>query len=147
MAGGPTRSDTYSVNVQIANPKSGVMENYGVWDKMSGGDMDSSEQKFYPGGMQSPISLGGRPTVPNLVVQRLYRLGRDHDVIQKMFDCVGRSRCTVSKQPLDINGNVYGRPIVFNGTLKRVKPPDVDSETNTAGLLEIEVTIDGFPTS
>lgn len=123
------------------------MINYGIWDKMSGGVLDSDETKYYPGAMAPPVSLGGRKTTDNVVVSRLYRLGRDHDIIQQIFDSVGKSRTVVTKQPLDINANAYGRPIVYNGTLKRCTPPPVDSESSAAALIELEITIDGFPTS
>lgn len=146
-SGGPTREDTYRVTVQIAHPRTGVMLNYGVFDKMSGGEVDSDETRYYPGGMAPPISLGGRKTVSNVVVSRIYKLGRDHDVYQQLVNSVGKSRGVVIKQPLDIDANVYGRPIVYNCTLKRVKAPDVDSETSGAGLLEMEFTVEGFPTS
>lgn len=147
MTGGPTRQDTYLLNVQIRNPVSGTMVNYGKWDKMTGGEVDSDETKYYEGGMVPPTSLGGRKTVGNITVSRLYRLGRDHDVVQKIFDAVGKSDMIVTKQPLDLDGNVYGRPIVYKGTLKRCTPPEVDSESSSAGLLELEMTVEGFPTS
>jgi hypothetical protein len=147
MAGGPTRQDTYAVNVQIAHPSNGNMINYGVWDKMSGGALSSGAASYNPGGMQPPVSLGGRRTVANVTVSRLYRLGRDHDVVQQLLDGVGKSAVIVTKQPLDIEGNIYGRPIVYKGVLDRVSPPDVDSESSTAGLLEIEMVVEGYPTS
>lgn len=147
MAGGPTRQDTYSINVSIEHPVSGAMINYGVWDKMSGGAVDSNETKYMPGGMAPPISLGGTKTVDNVVVSRLYRLGRDHDVIQQIIDSVGKSQMVVTKQPLDLNGVSYGRPIVYQGTLKRCTPPEVDSEASGAGLVELEMTVEGYPTS
>jgi hypothetical protein len=46
---------------------------------------------------------------------------------------------------MDIEGNVFGKPLVYNGRLKRVTPPEVDSEASGAALVEIEVTVDGFP--
>ena len=139
MAGGPTRQDTYRITVSVA----GI--NTGIWDKMTGGDVDSEENKYAPGGMAPHVSLGGRRTVENITVSRLYRLERDHvDLMQRMIDWVGRAQ-VVAKQPLDIEGNGYGSPLVYQGTLKRVSPPEVDSEASDAGLWEIEVTTDGFP--
>jgi hypothetical protein len=147
MAGGPTRQDTYNVNVQIEHPTSGQMLDYGTWDKMSGGGLSSSATSYRPGGMAPPVSLGGQKVTANVTVSRLYRLGRDHDVVAQLLASVGKSRMVVSKQPLDIEGNVYGRPIVYRGTLDRVTPPEVDSESSTAGLLELEMVVDGYPTS
>lgn len=147
MAGGPTRADTYSINVQITHPRTGNLIDYGTWDKMSGGEVDSDDNKYKPGAMGPPVSLGGPKTVGNVTVSRLYRLGRDHDGVQQLIDAAGKSRMVVTKQPLDLDGNAYGRPIVYKGVMKRVTPPDVDSESSDAGIIELEMTVDGFPSS
>jgi hypothetical protein len=139
--GGPTRQDTYNVHVSVDGT------NLGTWDKLTGGEVDSDEYKYKPGGMAPPVSLGGTRNVGNLTVSRLYRLARDHDRAQWMINRAGSARVVVSKQPLDIDGNVYGRPIVYRGTLKRVTFPEHDSESNNPGLLEIEVTVGGYPTA
>lgn len=97
--GGPTRSDTYLVNVQVEHPVSGNMINYGTFDKMTGGELSSGASTYNPGGMAPPVSLGGKKTTANVTVSRLYRLGRDHDVVQQLNDGVGRCRMTVTKQP------------------------------------------------
>lgn len=143
--GGPTRSDTYMVNVQVEHPRTGAMINYGTWDKMTGGELGASASSYRPGGMAPPVSLGGVKTTTNVTVSRLYRLARDHDVAQQLFDGVGRSKMVVTKQPLDIEGNTYGKPIVYHGTLDRVKTPDVDSESSSAGLIELEMVVEGYP--
>lgn len=137
---GPTRSDTYNVTLSI----DGV--NYGTFDKMEGGDVDSEEYTYKPGGMAAPVSLGGSRSVENVTLRRLYRLARDHSITQRLFDKVGKGECVVTKQPLDVDGNVWGSPIVTRGTLKRVSTPDHDSESTDPGLLEIEITVDGIPT-
>lgn len=146
MTGGPTRQDTHRITVSIADPKTGKLVSFGVWDKFSGGDLDSDETKYYPGGMVAPISLGGRRTPGNVTVSRLYRLERDHDRMQFLFDSAGKSRMTVSRQPLEIEGKKYGKALIYNGTLKHVSPPDLDSEQSGAALLTLEMTVDGAPT-
>lgn len=145
-AAGPTRSDTYLVNVQIAHPTTGRMVNYGTFDKMTGGELSAGATSYRPGGMQPPVSLGGQKTTSNVTVSRLYRLGRDHDVVAQLLASAGKSDMVVTKHPLDIEGNAYGRPIVYRGNLDRVKTPDVDSESSAAGLLELEMVVDGYPT-
>lgn len=142
----PTRADTWSVTVFVEHPVSGNMVNCGVWDRRTGGEVDSEETKYNPGGMAEPISLGGRRTVGNIVVARNYRLVRDHqDLAQFLTNAVGKSRMTVSAQPLDINGNSFGRPIVWHGTLKRFTPPEHDSEGSDAAMVELEMTPEGSP--
>lgn len=139
----PTRQDTYNVEVKIAGSDTGT------WDKMTGGEVDSDDNKYYPGNMQEPISLGGRRTTGNLVISRLYRLQRDHDNLQDWINAVGSGEVVVKKHVLNIHNSnkAYNPPVVYTGILKRVTPPEVDSESSTAGIIEIEVTISGFPTS
>ena len=141
-AGGPTRKDTYTVMVTVENTDLKA----GVFDKMTGGDLDSDEFKYYPGGMVDPISLGGKVNPSNVVVSRIYRLARDHDHLQLLLQAVGKETGTITRQPMDIEGNVYdGSPIVWTGTLKRVTVPEVDSESSDPGLLELEFTPIGVP--
>jgi hypothetical protein len=135
-----TRADTWEVTVYV----NGNSE--GVWDMKTGGQVDSNEATFKPGGMAKPIALGGTKNIENLTLQRNYRLGRDHAKSQKWIDWVGWASVAVSIQPLDHDGNPWGDPIVYNGKLKRWKPPDHDSTSDAAAMEEIEVSIDGYPT-
>jgi len=148
MAGGPTRQDTWKVNVtveDVGNPNRPMM-NLGTWDTKQGGEVDSEEFKFNPGGLGDAVSLGGRKNVGNVTVSRLYRLIRDHqDLSQRMINGVGKARAIVAQQPLDIDGNAFGRPIVYNGTLKRWTPPEHDSQSSDAAMVEMEITIEGQP--
>jgi hypothetical protein len=145
---GPTRADTWRINLRVEHPHNpGSMIDYTVWDKKTGGGVDSEERIYYPGGMVPPISLGGRKTVANVTLQRLYRLQRDHDKIQQLIDAVGVSAVTISQHPMDIHGNVYGSPIVYNGTLKTVNLPDHDSEGNDPAMIEVVVSVAAPPTS
>lgn len=146
MALQPTRQDTYTINVQLEDLTSGNMIDLGTFDKMTGGAVDSEDSKYYPGGMGDPISLGGRRSVDNVTVSRLYLLSRDHDVVHKQIQRVGKARAIITKHPMDINGNIYGKPVVYNATVKRVTLPEVDSEASGPGLIEFEFVVDGFPT-
>ncbi len=134
-----TRSDTYNTTVKIA----GV--NLGTWDVMSGGQIDSAELKYKPGAMGPEVSLGGSKTTENVTLRRLYDLPRDHAKSQWYINQVGKAAVVITKQPLDVDGNTWGDPLVYKGILKRVKFPDHDSQSNEAGLIEIEVTISGDP--
>lgn len=136
-----TRADTFALHLTIGG------EDWGIWDKKSGGQLDSEEYKYSPGAMVTPVSLGGRRTTDNVTVQRLYDKERDHDRVQTLYNGVGKARCVVKQQPMDPDGNRFGDPIVWNGTLKRVQTPDVDSESSSAAMIEIEITIAGYPTA
>jgi hypothetical protein len=135
-----TRADTWRVTVGV----NGI--HTGVWDVKEGGDVDSNELTYKPGGMVDPISLGGSRTVNNVTLRRNYRLGRDHSVSQRWLNWAGKGKVVVTQQPLDEDGNSWGSPIVYQGTLKRVKLPDHDSQSSDAAMIEIEVTVSGIPT-
>lgn len=145
-----SRADQYNVNVTI----DGV--NSGTWDKMTGGETDSEETKYRPGNMGEAISLGGSRMTGNVTLQRLYDIPRDHLghwpggaglAIADLRQRAGRATVVISEQPLNINGKVQDgvKPLTYSGTLKRVATPDVDSESNDAALIEIEVTVAGDP--
>lgn len=133
----PTRADTYSVAVNIDG------EDTGIWDKLTGGGIDSEETKYKPGGMVGQISLGGTINADNVTISRIYDLNRDHTRVKRWMARAGKATVVVTKQPLDIDGNVFGDPLVYTGVLKACTPPEVDSESSDAGLIEIEVSIAG----
>lgn len=133
----PSRQDTYSVSVSL-NGKS-----LGVFDKMSGGELDSEVSKYRAGGLAPETVLGGPTTVSDITVSRIYSLDVDHSInLPKLKAAVGSGRVTVTRQPLDADGNRYGRAVVYTGILKKVGLPDVDSQSNDPGMLELEVACD-----
>lgn len=147
MAGGPQREDTAAISVRIKFVGDSGFTDTGIWDKRSGGDVDSEETKYYPGGMKDPISLGGRITPGNNTLSRLFEGSRDQNILGRLFAAAGKAEVIVAEQPMDIEGAAYGRPIVWTGRLKKVTPPPRDSESNNAALIEIEVSTEGRPTA
>lgn len=136
-----TRQDTWIIRVHLNG------ENMGVWDKKTGGKVDSDELKYYPGGMAKPQSLGGRRMTENLTLQREYDRIDDHGQINKWFNAVGRGKLDVSIRPMDIDGHEFGKAINYTGILKSAEMPDIDSESTTASLMGIEVSVAGFPSA
>jgi hypothetical protein len=134
------RADQYNVTLFV----DGIGDT-GTWDKMSGGAGDSTETKYRPGNMGSERSLGGARTTENVTVSRLCDEVVLATLLKPLFAARGRARCVVSKQPLDPEGVAFGSPLVYNGTLKAVTPPDPDSESEDPALLEVEITVDGDP--
>lgn len=128
------RQDQYDIKVSI----DGV--DLGTFDKLSGGEVDSEETTYKPGAMGARVSLGGSVNVGAVTVSRLYDLTRDHGIVHWLIARAGRASAVVSKQPLDVDGNVFGRPIVYSGKLKQVNPPEVDSESSDSALIELEIT-------
>ena len=115
----------------------------GTFDKQSGGEIDSEETTYKLGGMGPRISLGGSVTPGNLTVQVLYDLATIHPVVHWLAQRAGKGEMKVIKQPLDVDGNAFGRALSYRGKLKQVNPPEVDSESSDAALLELEMTVSG----
>lgn len=130
-----SREDQYAVTVSVG----GV--SLGTFDKLTGGELDSEEQKYRPGGMGAEVALGGPRTTTNVTVSRIYSLDADHAVnLSTLKAGIGKAEVTVTKQPLDVDGNTYGSAVVYKGVLKTVKLPDHDSGSNDPGMLELEVS-------
>lgn len=129
-----SRQDNYSVSVAVDGIR------LGVWDTLEGGEVDSEETKYRPGGMAPSVSLGGSTEVANVKVARLYDLARDHSIVHWLVGRVGRGAVTVTVQPLTPDAAAYGAPLVYRGVLKQVKPPEVDSTSSDPAMIELEVT-------
>lgn len=137
----PTRQDTWSIRCSLNG------NSLGIWDKKSGGALDSDDGKYYPGAMQAPLALGGRKTTDNVTLSRFYDRHDDHDTINTLLNAVGKGTMSVSQRPMDENGVAYGKSIIYNGKLKRVMVPDTDSESSSIALIEIEIAITGYPSA
>src|SRR4051812_5679975 len=98
------RQDTYSVTVRVAE------RDLGVFDKKAGGEVDSDETVFRPGGLGEQIALGGPVATSNLVVQRHYDTDL-HDVYKWLVARVGRADGEIVQVPLDEDGNIFGEGI------------------------------------
>lgn len=118
---------------------------YGTWDNMDGGAVDSEERKYRPGGMAEQVSLGGSKTTSNITLSRLYMLSRDHGLFLTLVSLVGKGECRVTKQPLNGEGDPVGNPISYSGVLKAVTPPNHNSESDDAAMIEIEISTAGTP--
>jgi hypothetical protein len=132
-----SRLDQYDVGVSV----DGV--DLGTFDKMSGGEVDSDETTYKPGAMGSRISLGGSQNIGTITLSRLYDLTRDHLIVHWLLSRSGKGWAVIRKKSLDVDGNVWGRPLVYSGRLKMVHPPDPDSTSSTEALIELEVTPTG----
>jgi len=139
------RSDQFLVSVSIeTSPGSGKLTKItDPWDKMSGGNVTSSETKHRPGGMGPERTLGGVVSVENVTVERDYVLERDHDLAKSLGSRVGRARMRVAKQPLTVDGVPAGRPTVYVGILMGVNYPDSDSTSTSVAMLSLTMSTDG----
>jgi hypothetical protein len=133
-----SRKDQYNVTVSIDG-----LGNLGTFDLMTGGEVDSDEQKYRPGAMAPPVSLGGAVTMGNVVLERLYVLERDSPIIHQLMALAGIAGITAVKQSLDVNKIPYGRPLTYTGKLKQVAPPDHDSTSSDPAMLHLEFVPSG----
>jgi hypothetical protein len=135
MAG--NRKDQSAVTVTIDG------EDTGLWEKKTGGAVDSDDTKIYPGGRKAPESLGGKQLPENVTLTRTFFLDRDLPRIKVWMNRAGKGRVVIKDQALDADDNVFGAPLVQSGKLKMVTPPERDSEGSDAAQVVIEVSIDG----
>jgi hypothetical protein len=113
------------------------------FDTFAGGDTDSDESKYRPGGMAPEVSLGGATSTANVTVSRNYSLGRDDVLMPRLRAAAGRAATSITLQPLDADRNAFGTPEVFRGVLQRVQGPQHDSTSTDAAMLELEVNMSG----
>lgn len=133
-----SRQDQFNVTVSVK--RGNETRDLGTFDSFDGGEVDSEETKYYPGGMAPQISLGGRRSVGNVTVGRLYDLARDHPLMGWLIAGVGKADVTVTKDSLTVDEESVGDPLVYTGKLKAVTPPGHDSESSDAGTWELEVS-------
>lgn len=132
----PTREDTWQVSLHLSG------QDEGIWDQKEGGESDSEELKYPPGGMVDEISMGGRKTYGNVTISRYCDWGRDWPKMATWMAMAGSARGTIGQQAMDIYKNPQGKPLVYSGTLKTVTPPEPDSTGSDEARVEMEFTID-----
>jgi hypothetical protein len=115
----------------------------GVWDTLTGGDVEAEETKYKPGGMAPAMSLGGSVNVNNITLGRLLDRS-DWDFMHNlMASRTGKAEVLVARQPLDADGNPFGRPLSYRGVLLHVEPGDTDSNSSDAQVWQITVSTEG----
>jgi hypothetical protein len=134
------RRDQYKVLVKVDGVNTPVEW---IFDTMTGGDIDSEELKYRPGGMAESVSLGGTRSINNVVVGKMFDYGIDLTLAKALSDAVGRATVTVTKIHLDLDKHDVGKRLVYTGKLKNVAFPDVDSESSEAGIMTLEVSCSG----
>lgn len=111
----------------------------GAFDRRGGGDSEadvssrwtSAGRKVYP----------SRGTVADVSVGRDYERERDHELCRALEKRCGRAVMTVSEQPLDSDGNAWGKPKVWTGLLKAVNTGEVDHESEDPRDLELTMAV------
>jgi hypothetical protein len=55
----------------------------------------------------------------------------------------GKALVAVARQPLDADGQPFGKPLLYTGKLLTVTPGDTDSNSTAAQLWQIVVSTEG----
>lgn len=139
------RKNTFAVDVTLVNR--GKAYDLGVWDTKTGGDVDSNDTTYRPGALGPQITLGGQKTTSNITVTRLYDRNADGAIVAVLLDAVGKGQLGVTQSAIDDDGNSFSPHVVWIGKLKRVLLPDVDSNSDDAAMIELEMSIAGVPTA
>lgn len=117
-------------------------EDYGVWDERDGADVDSAEKKYYPGGMEEPVSLSTKQEIAPLKTQRLFTHSRDLPKIKALLAMPGKAIPFVGIELfLDPNKNVVGEGLTYSGTIKKVTQPKHKSDSDDEAMVALEATI------
>jgi hypothetical protein len=72
----------------------------------------------------------GRPMIGDITFGRGFNKERDHELIRWLDTKVGGGRLVLNVQPLDEEGNVWGKPRTGTGRLKESHHGDIDSSSN-----------------
>jgi hypothetical protein len=114
----------------------------GVFDTMKGGDVKIKDAKHRPGGMGPEKSYRTLPTYDDVTVTRVGELERDWELIRWMADNSGAVTATITRQPLDDQGNAWGTPMTWSGRLASVTYGDVDSTSSSPIMWSFDVSVE-----
>ena len=111
----------------------------GAFDSRTGGETTSEiTSKHTAEGLKL---RPGRATHGDLTVTRDFERERDHDLARRLEKRVGKGEVVVSEQPLDDDGNVWGRPKVWTGRLQGVNTGDANTDSDEGRELELTVSV------
>lgn len=120
-------------------------KNYGVWDTLAGGDIAFSENKYKKGGMKPEKTLGGTKTVNNVTLGRLLDIedADDWDLLKGLMVLEENTPATISRQPLDADGNPFGKPLGYTGLVLQAMPGDTDANQEGPQVWSVVISTDG----
>lgn len=116
-------------------------QNFGIWDKRSGGDGVSKEIKYRPGGMGPEETFTSLPSYTTVTLSRVMEFSRDWELFRAYEQQAGKLGASISEQPLDASGNPYGNPIVWQGRFLGFKPGNVDSTSDAVRMIEVDIAV------
>lgn len=130
------RADQFRTTVSVDG------RDLGIFDTKTGGETDSEESRYKPGGGPEE-ALGGYATVTNITVSRRFKIGRDDILIGWLRSRAGKGSAVIKVLNVDEDGNPWETSERFTGVLKRVSPAEYDSQNTEAAVFELEITPNG----
>lgn len=109
----------------------------GVFDSRSGGEVDSEVSKRYVGGQRVQQIYKGLRATGDVTITRGYERERDHELARTLEQRAGLAPMSVSEQPLDDEGNPWGKPKTWTGKLKSVNTGDYDAQSGEPRIIEL----------
>lgn len=129
------REDLYNVTVVVTGTDGKKFKF--VFDKMSGGAVSAKVTKYRAAnGTLDEILLGGANSVGDITAKVLMT----YDIytwVSWLMQQNGKADAHVNKQPIDHDGNPFGKALTYKCKLMDVTPPDTDSESDNAALLSL----------
>lgn len=111
----------------------------GTWDTYSGGEPMAKEVTHRPGGMGPEQAYASLPTYNTLSISRVLVPSRDWELIRSLTAKAGRVNASMTEQPLDADGNAWGKPTVYTGSFLGIKPGKADSTSDSLRMVEIDI--------
>jgi hypothetical protein len=113
-----------------------------LFQKRSGGKVDSEGSKSFPGAMTPQKVHGGQQTVEDLTLEGEFVPARDNEQIQWLKTRAGKGQAHVNENGLDVDGNVIVPGINnWSGVLKSIDPGNFDSTAADPRMFVIEVEV------
>jgi hypothetical protein len=133
------REDLYNVTIILAGTDGQKVKF--VFDKMSGGKITTKVTKYRAAnGTEDEQVLGGAKVVDDITVLGLMT----YDMylwLPWMIAQAGKADAYVNKQPVDRDGNAFGKALNYSGKLQDVEPPATDSHSDNAALLGLTFSV------
>jgi hypothetical protein len=111
----------------------------GSWAQQGGGNKSAEPRRYREGGTRTEEIGGGPTSRDNITVGRPFKADRDVIIGRAADQQAGRARGTITKQPLDEDGNAFGDPLVYpDSLLLSCTWPDTDADAlDTTARIEL----------
>lgn len=116
----------------------------GVFDTFEGGDTAAPSLQHRNGGQRNMTSYPTLPKYAALTVSRVMEFTRDWELERALKQKAGIVTASVTIQPLDADGNVYGAPQVASGMFLGTKGIKGDSDSEALSTYSLDFSVDSW---